>query len=385
MHWITKIGAVLIVALLGNSSLLRAEEPVSGDLIKKPTAAIASIRERCHTLLQEAMASEEAFVRSGVMRAAGDSTDPELIPLLEKGSRDFYPTTRLFAVQGIHKISKDHTQTIARRLIEDSNIWVRSAALDILSELGDGESRESIRSLLKAPDRMVRLAAAFALYRLGEPNYLEPIVDSLKGGDVVNRYQAISYLGKIGTEKSLGHLVRLLEEKEDEIVSYSLKAIGERADIELLRPLERLSGHANPNVRQQAVLEMGYLPRQAALEKLKPFCADPDPMVKLSAAVAIHRAGGENCRKVFEESVRHPDFGVRSSGARILGEIAIPNRAQLLAIALADPNSRVRTAAVRATGMMGGSQAFQLLIPMLEDSQLVIRAYAAGNLLKLLK
>lgn len=384
MHWSTKIGAIIMVLLL-DSPLLSAGESVGLDSEKKPTAAIASIRDRCHSILKEAMASEEAFVRSGAMRAAGDSKDPELIPLLEKGSRDFYPTTRLFAVQGIQKISKDHTKAIARKLIEDSNMWVRSAALDILSELGDGDSREAIRSMLKAPDRMVRLAAAFALYRLGELEYLEEIIDSLRGGDVVNRYQAISYLGKIGTEKTLGHLVRLLDEKEDEIVSYSLKAIGARADIELLRPLERLSRHANPRVRQQAVLEMGYLPPQAAIEKLKPFCGDQDPMVKLSAAIAIHRAGGEDCQNVFAESIHHSDFGVRSSSARILGGIAIAQRPQLLATALRDPNSRVRTAAVRATGMMGGAVAFQLLIPMLEDSQLVIRAYAAGSLLKLLK
>ena len=384
MHWSTKIGVIIMILLL-DSPLLSAGESVGLDSEKKPTAAIASIRDRCHSILKEAMASEEAFVRSGAMRAAGDSKDPELIPLLEKGSRDFYPTTRLFALQGIQKISKDHTKTIARKLIEDSNMWVRSAALDILSELGDGDSREAIRSMLKAPDRMVRLAAAFALYRLGELEYLEEIIDSLRGGDVVNRYQAISYLGKIRTDETLGHLVRLLDEKEDEIVSYSLKAIGERADIELLRPLERLSRHANPRVRQQAVLEMGYLPPQAAIEKLKPFCGDPDPMVKLSAAIAIHRAGGRDCQNIFVESIHHSDFGVRSSSARILGDIAIAQRPQLLATALRDPNSRVRTAAVRATGMMGGAAAFQLLIPMLEDSQLVIRAYAAGSLLKLLK
>ena len=115
MHWVTKIGAILILALLWGNSLLFADEPFTGGSIKKPEAAIASIRKRCHAILNEAMASEEAFVRSGAVRAAGESNDPELIPLLEKGSRDFYPTTRLFAVQGIHKISKDHTKTIARR------------------------------------------------------------------------------------------------------------------------------------------------------------------------------------------------------------------------------------------------------------------------------
>ena len=52
------------------------------------------------------MKSEEAFVRSGAARAVGESEDPSLIPLLEKGTKDFYPTTRQFALQGISSLSR---------------------------------------------------------------------------------------------------------------------------------------------------------------------------------------------------------------------------------------------------------------------------------------
>jgi len=65
--------------------------------------------------------------------------------------------------------------------------------------------------------------------------------------------------------------------------------------------------------------------------------------------------------------------------------VDIPDRTRLLAKALRDSKVRVRTAAVRASGQMGGPEAFQLLIQMLDDPQEVIRAYAAGNLLKLIK
>ena len=61
------------------------------------------------------------------------------------------------------------------------------------------------------------------------------------------------------------------------------------------------------------------------------------------------------------------------------------DRLDLLKQALNDHNSRVRTAAVRATGMMGGSAAFSLLIKMLDDPQEAIRAYAAGNLINLVQ
>jgi hypothetical protein len=35
--------------------------------------------------------------------------------------------------------------------------------------------------------------------------------------------------------------------------------------------------------------------------------------------------------------------------------------------------------------MMGGHKAFQLLLNRLEDSEEVVRAYAAGNLIKVMK
>ncbi|SVA78549.1 uncharacterized protein METZ01_LOCUS131403, partial [marine metagenome] len=48
-------------------------------------------------------------------------------------------------------------------------------------------------------------------------------------------------------------------------------------------------------------------------------------------------------------------------------------------------NIRVRTSATRAVGMMGGARAFPLLLSKLEDSQEVVRTYAAGNIIKLMK
>jgi len=101
--------------------------------------------------------------------------------------------------------------------------------------------------------------------------------------------------------------------------------------------------------------------------------------------LSMHRLGSAECRPVFEELLDHKDYAVRASTARVLGDVDIPNRTRLLAKALGDANARVRTAAVRAAGKMGGPEAFQLLIQMLDDPQEVIRAYAAGNLLRLMK
>ena len=168
-------------------------------------------------------------------------------------------------------------------------------------------------------------------------------------------------------------------------MSASLKALGERADMELFRPLVKLSLHESPTVRRNAVLALGYLPPRAVTKQVKLICTDPAPLVQLSAALAMHRLKSTHCNHIFTELMGHKDFAVRASTARVLGDVDIPDRTRLLAKALGDSKVRVRTAAVRSAGKMGGPEAFQLLIQKLDDPQEVIRAYAAGNLLRLMK
>ena len=351
----------------------------------KTVDTVNKIRERCMAILEKAFASEDAFIRSAAVRAAGESEDTTLLPMLKKGSMDFYPTARLFALQGIKRVSNDEALNLAKYLLADKNVWVKSAAL---AEIGNSKNQKTIpiiKPFLEDTDPMIRLAAAFALYRLGEKTYLSKITDSLTTGDVVNRYQAISYLGEIGSDEAIEHLVNLFDDERDEVTAYSLKAIGGNVKIEMLSNLKKLVLSPNPSVRHNALLLLGYLPATASLKTVKKYCNDEDSFVRLSSAISLHRLNSEACMGTLDSLLGDRDFAIRSSAARVMGEITIPNRMKLLADMLGDPNSRVRTAAVRAVGMVGGAEAFYLLAQMLDDPKEAIRAYAAGNLLHLLK
>jgi HEAT repeat protein len=355
----------------------------SAGFAEEPRSVINKIREQCVALLRQSMTNENSFVRSATVRSAGESGDPALIDLLKKGAGDVHPTTRLFALQSLKKVSAEQAYDLAKTLLNDTDIWVRGGALEILAETGGNKTVFTIKPFLNDPDVTVRLAAATALYGLGEKKHVGIILDVLKGRDSVLKHQAIGYLGKIGSAETMPYLVSALDDAEDEIVFYALQAIGEKAGVVPFSRLRDLARHKNPSIRYQAILLLGYLPESLVL--VKEFCADEDGMVRLSAAVALYRLESDACRQVFSDSLKDADFGVRSSTARILGTTPIPDRAKLLGVALRDSNSRVRTAAVRAVGMMGGPEAFTLLALMLDDSVEAIRAYAAGNLLKLLK
>jgi len=348
----------------------------------RPETVFKKIRETSLAVLQEAYQNERAFLRAAAARAAGESQDVNVIPLLNKATEDVYPTARLFALQGLQKVSPATALKAARRMTGDTDIWVRSAAVEILGDEGGPEVVEEVRAFLKSYDVPMRMAASSGLVKHGEGKYLADVLEPLTHPIPDRRYQAIGYLGKIGTEEVLPHLSKLFDHEEPEMVFYSLKAVEGKATPDMLPKLRELIKRDNASVRQAAALAMGNL--REAEPDLIPLCADKDGMVKLSAALALNRMGSNSCQIVFEELLKHPDYSVRSSTARVLGESKIPDRVRLLKMALDDEHSRVRTAAVRAVGMMGGPEAFPILVELLQDPLEVVRTYAAGNLIHIL-
>ena len=226
---------------------------------EKPQEAMDRVRTFSIKILEKSLQSENAFIRSAAARAAGESEYSGLIPFLKKAAKDSYHTTRLFALQGIKKISLDEARAISIHMSRDPNIWVRGAAIEMLGELGDGALGNIIQPHLKSPDRTVRYAAAGALFKLGDENQLDVLLDGLKGGSSIDRYQAIGYLGKLNDEKVIPYLEGLLNGSEDEIIFYSLKAIGKKVHKGMLSRLLNLTKHTNPSLRYQSALTLGAL------------------------------------------------------------------------------------------------------------------------------
>ena len=130
------IGLVLLVA------------PAMGFADSRPDAVVKKIRATSLVVLQKAYQNERAFVRAAAARAAGESQDLELIPLLNKATEDVYPTARLFALQGLQKVSPADALKAARRMTDDTDIWVRSAAVEILADEGGPEVVDEVRVFL---------------------------------------------------------------------------------------------------------------------------------------------------------------------------------------------------------------------------------------------
>lgn len=117
-------------------------------------------------------------------------------------------------------------------------------------------------------------------------------------------------------------------------------------------------------------------PRLAALLR-----ADSDPIVRLRAAEALARIGGETAVAGLAQGLSDPMDDVRLAATRGLRELdpgfAKPELARLL---LEDPHYEIRVQAARALGLTGDPEMRSLLEAALEDPNEFVRAAAANAL-----
>ena len=77
--------------------------PQVGFAKSRPETIFKKIRGASLAVLQDAYHSERAFLRAAAARAAGESQDLDLLPLLNKATEDVYPTARYLLYRGFKR------------------------------------------------------------------------------------------------------------------------------------------------------------------------------------------------------------------------------------------------------------------------------------------
>ena len=261
---------------------------------------------------QESPFNEEA---SSAAESASDAlTDQVSADLLGDGAAaDASPEN----VQGTVALEEEQVKDeidIQIDLLSDPDWVVRREAVITLGEMGDERCVEPLARGLRDGDWQVREVAIEAMGQVGSPA-VDTLLKLLRDWDV--RKYAILSLGKIRDERVLDPLVQQL--KNDEFKDDAINALVELGEPSVPKLIVALKDK-DENVRKSAVLALGRIKNNDAIDPLIQMLSDKDWFTRLTAAAALESIGDERGREAIKPLMKDPDMVVKMRVERILAK-----------------------------------------------------------------
>ena len=298
----------------------------------------------------------------------------QTLPVLMEALRNADRELRRLAIQTLGKIENPRSVTQLISALLDGDIRMRQSAAEALETIDPNwpQSEAAVQALptvlkaLKGHDGDVRRRAAQVLGKLGrmsDPRWVKPLISALMDNDRSVRQSAVKTLEAIDPDwaqsetasRVVSTLVAALKDnKLRHGAGAALLEISAPQSVELL--ISALTAN-DGGARCAAAGLLGKMGNPRAVEPLIATLMD-DASETIPAAVEALEA-------------IDPDWAGSDSASR-----AVPN----LLAALKGPDSVVRRAAALALGRIKDPRAFEPLIPLLMDDNILVRQCVAESL-----
>ncbi|HIE65796.1 MAG: HEAT repeat domain-containing protein [Nitrospira sp.] len=249
---------------------------------------------------------------------------------------------------GIIKLSLSH-----------ENLFVRSAAIKAVGEMGDLKLSALIIPGLKDSQTFVRFFAVESIGLLGGPDALKLFMAAGNDPDGMVRVGAVKAIDDMAEENNksgkqdgaaLNQLLATFTDDGDITVQlFSLAAMAKWGDQEASQNMLKIIRGLTSNERFAGAAALGRSKKSEAVPLLVDFITDPEESLRMYAAEAM-------------------------------GDIASGDIYDPLVKALSDPASSVRAAAATSLGKLGDKRAIPHLSKLLKDTDAVTRVSVAEGL-----
>jgi HEAT repeat protein len=339
--------------------------------------------------------------RIDAARTLGGTGDTRAMEPLAKATGDRHPTVRIAALRAMAKI-EDGTRTVqaARELLGDGDADVRAAALGVLENLEDDESRDLIEKsiddgdprvrcaaiaaltkvhdsetadlvapLLDDPDGAVRDTAVNALVELKDPRAMGPLLDRLDRPDPFGRARVIHALGRLKSREAVEPLISvLLTDEAGAVRAAAARALGTGGYGVAVQPLLQSLDDPDVQVRRAAAASLGEIGDERALAPLIETVLDEgeDLIVRTAAAESLASFGSGKVRQEILAESKGQDWFDRHLASNSPAEDFL---SAVLLEALKDKDPSVRLLAILGVMTIGEKAAMGPLIRILEDPE----------------
>jgi HEAT repeat protein len=236
--------------------------------------------------------------------------------------------------------------------------------------------------------REVVVSAIRALATIGDRRASALLVKLASDGDDPNvRLQAVTALGTLKAADGLSIVQDLLSDPWPAMRSAALHAAAAIDAETFVLVLSGMEPDSQWTVRAALADVLGTLPPNVALERTRSMLGDEDRRVVPSVLNALVRLKAPDAATIALAQLKEPDFVVRATAARIVGELkpagGIEALREALTLAGADAAIDARAGILSALAEYGASAATSDLKTALNDKDWAIRVHAATLLAKL--
>lgn len=217
------------------------------------------------------------------------------------------------------------------------------------------------RAARPVPDAVDRLA-------------VESLTAALRDPDALVRAQAADALRTFSVPESLPALLPMLQDPEEEVRVAAALAAGDLGAPQSLPVLLEALRHGPLHQRRQAAASLRALGDAAAVPALMDALADPSRVVQEQAAVALGSLGDPRAVPALIDALGAPNImaeerkGLRENLVNALGRLGDRLAVPAVIRALKDYDKHVRDAALLSLAELGGSEAEDALIDLVDKN-----------------
>jgi HEAT repeat protein len=384
----------LEASLKDPSPLVRGRVAEALGLIGDPRAAgpVADAAAGCHDALAGVPPDDEEWPKAPEIEACRLS----LFALVRLRQYDALarvaldaqgqPVSRWWPVAyALQRIGDKRAVPALLTLVASDGVISPAFAMRGLATAGDARVVPTAQAVAarETADVRLRVAAVRALGQLGGPAAVAPLLQLLGQRSTPRNLalEAATALGAIGSKEAFDPLLDLLTDPWPAMRSAAFSAAARCNPDGFLLIISSFDRDRDWSVRAALAGTLATLPADRVRTAIEDLTVDPDARVRGPALEALVHIGAPDLTKRLFDALDAPDFVVRATAARLVGETMAVGGAEHLRNAYArgatDAASAARAAALVALAKFGAAEARGVLHDALSDTDWPLRLQAA--------
>ncbi|MEA3368659.1 MAG: hypothetical protein U9R68_11165, partial [Planctomycetota bacterium] len=268
--------------------------------------------------------------------------------VLDEALRSAQPPIQAMACETYLEAGRRPPLSHVEALADARDPRVRTTALALLGTMGRRDLADLFRRKKRDAGAAVRLAADFGLAMTVEPERMTGLHDALSNPDVTLRRTAVWLLGLTGNASAARMLEVKLDDPDAVVVLRAAEAMHRLGSRAGLERVRVLTRHSRHTIRYYATRLLGRMGEKEDIPLLERLCQSRFLDVKFGAMAALARLGDFKRIGMLLDMVEAPDSSTRVLAARELGETAYTPAVQALQRMLRSQVPLERTTAAAA-------------------------------------